>query len=229
MERQVTTSEIIDAAIDSLRAALYHSVPGAIIKYDPGTQRADVQPLLNDVRTDPESGIRVSEPWPTAYAVPIAWPRFGGFMFAGPLNAGDRVDLVAWDLDPTVLFGKPKGTQTFDPLDTARHAGHYWRALPRDAWSSLIDGAASGNALVLGVDGGQAQIRINAGAIQLGATGSDFVALASKVLTELNKVLAALSSASVVVPAGGAGGTFPVAYTSPYSPASVASPLIKGQ
>lgn len=136
--------------------------------------------MINDVRFDPTSGARVSEPWDVIPDVPIAWPRFGGFVIAGPLNVGDRVTLQAFDLDPSAW--RATG-QRSDPPDARRHGGAYWQATPCDITtvSPMVDAAAAAGELVIGLDGKQEQIRISSSAIQLGASGGDFVALASLV------------------------------------------------
>lgn len=180
MRLQITIDEVIAAATDALKASMYHCVPGIVHAYSASDQTADVQPAVHDVRFDPVLGTRISEPWPIVPKVPIAFPRFGGFTISGPVSPGDKVILLAFDLDPTAhrATGQPS-----DPIDVRRHGGVYWTAFPADLTDPgrLHDSSAAGAGLVLGKDGSTAQIRISGSGISLGAGASDAVALASKV------------------------------------------------
>ncbi len=191
---QITLIETSTAAAESLRHSMYHCLPGIVQAYHADEQTADVQPALNDPRFDPDTGERLTfnasgevdensdndEPWPVIPRVPIAFPRFGGFTVSGPLNKGDRVLLVAFDLDPTVH--RVSG-QVENPADVRRHGGNYWWAVPADITDPgrLQDASAAGSAMVLGKDGANTQIRIDGSNISLGRSGADFVALAGKV------------------------------------------------
>lgn len=183
---------------------MYHCLPGVVKAYHAGAAgraaTVDVQPAVHDVRFDLDTGERVSEPWPVIPNVPVQTVKFGGFTVSGPMKAGDHVVLHAFDLDPSHhrTTGNPE-----DPVDVRRHGGNYWVAVPGNITDpgALQDGAAAGDGLLIGVDGGQAQIRITEQAIQLGAGGGDAVALAS-ILDSFIKVF--LSSWTPVPNDGGA-------------------------
>src|SRR5579872_4438298 len=100
MRRQVTTEELVDAGTSALRASIYIRMPASVVSYDPVTRTASVQPMTNDVRFDVDTGAVVFEPWSVITNVPVAWPRFGGFVIAGFLQQYDQVILEAFDLDP---------------------------------------------------------------------------------------------------------------------------------
>jgi hypothetical protein len=208
---------------------MYFCMPGQVVSYDSANQVADIQPMTNDVRADisqsSDTGKRVPEPWPVIPSVPIAWPRFGKFVIAGRLNQYDPVMLLAFDLDPTSwrATGSKPSNNPVDPADARRHGGHYWWALPCDLRLNKVQSAsAAANGMVIGLDGGQAQIIITDSNIQLGGGGGDFVALASLVKGELDKIAAAFGS---FLP--GSGGA---SFAKPYATASpVASSLIKAQ
>jgi hypothetical protein len=222
LKRSITQSDVAAAAAESVRDAMYHCMPGSVVAFYGSEQTVDVQPTVNDVRTDLVSGARISEPWPVIPHVPIAFPRFGGYAVAGPMSVGDRVLLVAFDLDPTAW--RQTGNRS-DPGDASRHAGGYWLAIPCDLTvpGVMKDAAAAAQGLVIGVDGAAPQIRINGSNIQLGNAGGDFIALASKVQTAIAD-LATWVKTGVAPPGGGT-----VTYAAPAPADSVGSTLTKAQ
>ena len=227
MRRQICLEDIVTAALDSDRATRYHVMPGIVQAYHAGTASCpasvDVQPAIHDVRFDVTTGARVSEPWPMLSSVRILSFKVGPFVIAGPLKAGDKVVLLAFDLDPTA---HQKSGNPSDPLDARRHAGGYWVAVPGDITDAgaFKDGAAIASGLVIGTDGGQDQIRFpGGGIIQLGATAGDWVALASKVSQAIADLATWVKTG--VAPSGGG----PVTYANPAPTDSVASSVIKAQ
>ena len=185
MQRQITTEQIVETALESHRASMYFRLPGVVVAYYPTTQTADVQPMTNDPRTNLDTDAVETEPWPVLLQVRVAWPKFGGptggFIFCGPLKVGDPVILEAFDLDPTTAFKAGRSTTPVDPSDVHRHGGGYWSCTPADLTAVAASAAAAATAFLLGIDGDQAQVQFSPGSIQLGATGGDFMALASKV------------------------------------------------
>ena len=178
MDRQVTLEQVAQAAADTLKGSIYVCMPGAIVSYNAGAQLADVQPMVNDVRFDLETGAVVFEPWQVIKGVPVAWPRFGGIVFAGPLEPNDQVILQAFDLDPSPWRAQGRSTKPVDPVDVRRLGGNYWRCIPSDLTGPMKDSAAMGSAGVIGVDGDVAQIRFTPGKIMLGASAKQPVARA---------------------------------------------------
>jgi Phage protein Gp138 N-terminal domain len=229
VETQISESEVTQAYIDSLKNSLYFRWPGVVSAYHASTQVADVQVTLADPRIDPDTGEIVLEPWPLILGVHVAWPRFGGFVFTGPLAPGDPVVLEAWDLDPSPALTQGRSAQTASPLDVRRHGGGYWLCRPTDMTGPIADAGPAGTMMIVGKDGDPAQIRMSAGSIQLGNAGGDFVALANLVKGELTKIASAMASGTVVMAAPG-GAAVPVVYGAEYTtPGNVASALIKAQ
>jgi hypothetical protein len=111
--------------------------------------------------------------------------------------------LIGFDLDPSAFM---RSGQPSDPVDTRRHGGSYWVAIPGDI-----------------TDGG---IQAPAGGLLIAGAAGDFAALAGKVLTELDKIQTSMGTATVTVPSGG-GSAIPIVYGTPYSPSSVASSKLK--
>ena len=239
MQRQITLSEIQQAFSDNLRHSLYVSMPGSIISYDPGTRTASVQPMLNDPRTDIDTGSVVPEPWPIMQNIPVMWPSFGGFILCGNLNPNDQVVLEAWDLDPSAWASQGRSSSPVTPSDVRRLGGNYWRINPADLVTSISD--SLGGVTVLGYDGSQAEIRMTPSGIQLGSTGNDFVALASLCMQNFQAIAMAINGLQTAIPGGytapSGGGpcsplpnvSVPATSTSAYSPTNPASSLIKAQ
>lgn len=169
MEKQITLEQILGAQADALRNSLYHRMPGAVLSYDAGSQTAKVQPMVNDVRVDVDSGAIVFEPWQPIENVPVAWPQFGSFVIAGFLEANDQVTLEAFDLDISAWRAQGRSTQPVNPADPLRHGGGYWSATPTDL-TGPIASAPSAPGIVIGKDGAPAQqIVIDASGVKVGA------------------------------------------------------------
>ena len=79
--------EALAAAIEAERREVLTTVRGAIVAYDPVTQRASVQPLMT-ARFGDET-LRA----PVLESVPVMQPRGGGYAAHFPLKAGDPVTL----------------------------------------------------------------------------------------------------------------------------------------
>lgn len=228
MERQITQSEVVTAAADALRHDTYHVYPGNIVSYDEGQETCTVQPGTNDVRFDIDSGARISAPAGPIQGVPVAWPRFGGFVIKGSLNPYDPVMLIALDLDPTPWRKAGRTLKPVDPGDVRRHGGGYWFVLPTDITLARKPSSAGGK-LTIGAEGQQPLIVITGSTIQLGATGGDAVALAHQTDANFQAVVDAAAAAILaVVPDDGGAGAF-TAFKNALLTKSVASTLIKAQ
>jgi len=145
---------------------------GNVVNYYPATMTADIQPNPNDVRTNLDTDGNVFEPWPVLKNVPIAWPRFGGFVLVGPLKQYDPVTLEAFDLDPTTWLAQGRSTKPVAPNDVRRLSGNYWSATPTDLTGPIKDASEAAAAFLLGLDGDTAQILFAAAALTLGKTGA---------------------------------------------------------
>jgi protein gp138 len=223
MRRQIELPEILDASAQALRDSLYHAMPGIVQAYYATEQTADVQPGVNDVRFDVDTGARISEPWPVIPKVPVAFFKAAGFAVYADLSPGDKVILIAQDLDPTIF--RSSGKQA-DPIDTGRHRGAYWVAIPTD----ITDGGrmvSSGGALVLGKPGGGGNIYLGS------ASPPDAVGLASKIDSAVTTIVNAFNGHTHQVSALGAPGGPPLKIAPPGpgtitpAPPSVASGTVK--
>lgn len=233
----IPDGEIHDAAAYAANAARYHMAPGIVTKFYPAVAgksppAVDVEVGVHDVRicvapNEPEEGLvvgqRYREAFPVLQRVPVKFPTFGGFAMWGRLKVGNKVTLLAFDLDPSTFLatGQPS-----DPPLTRRNSGAHWVAVPGD----FTDGGAlpdPGDAICIGTPGG-VLIAIDGQTVNLGAaSATDAVALANLVKAELTKIATALSSLTVTT-GPGSGGT--VVAGSPYpTPGNVASGTVKCQ
>lgn len=216
MRKQVSDFEVMDAISERLKNDLTHSMQGIVTAYYPGSPATvDVQPAVNDVRFDTDTDERASTPMSVIPKVPIVYPCGGGYVFTFPLAVGDKVQLVADDLDPTAH--RLTGRQS-DPIFTRRHAGAYWKAFPGDVTDTSAPAAGS----TLKIGKGAATIEIDGSTIALGGESvTDNVALASLVKTEFAHFATWIKTG--VAPSGGG----LVTYATPAPSDDVKSTLVK--
>jgi Phage protein Gp138 N-terminal domain len=188
--RSLTLEEILDLVAFNAAAAHYKIQPGIVQKYYAGTgtspARIDVQPAVNDVRFDPVLGTPVWEPWPVCPQVPVVRLEMGGFAVKAPLKAGDECVLFGFDLDPTPF--RVSGQQS-NPLDTRRHGGGYWVALPLRLSDPGQTADPDGNMFV-GVPGGVG-VEVSTSSVNLGAAGA---ATALALCTKIDSLITLLTT-----------------------------------
>ena len=223
LSKRTTISEVIGTTVKSLMSDTYHCLPGIVQAYYPADLTADIQIAVKDPRFDPDTDVLQTEQWPLYPHVRVAWPNFGGFIISGQLNKLDAVQVFFQDLDDSAYR---ESGQVSDPPRTRRHGSDAAFCFPM----SVLDVDATGTdantagVTIIGTDGSQAQIRFDGTHIQLGATGSDFIALASLVASELGKIKAAIAGLSCASAPG------PVVSSAPYTAVgNVASSRIKAQ
>lgn len=214
--------------MDTLKASMYISLPGAIVDYDPLTQTASVQPMLTDPRTDLSDGSAFFEPWGVLQNVPVAWPVMGGYTICGFLKPKDQIVLEAFDLDPSAWKAQGRSLKPVNPQDLRRLGGQHWRVNPCDltkpGGKGVIASAPTSAGLVIGLDGGATLIEIDGSFIKVGHGATDFVALATKVADELGKIKLALAGLSCAAAPG------PVISSAPYTAVgSVAATIAKAK
>ena len=186
-------SEVTAAVRNDILQRLVHVLPGRIESYDASTQKCAVQPLLREVF--PASTITL----PKLTDVPVVWPRGGGAFITLPLAKGDTVaiHISGRSLDKWLTEGgevTPDDTRKFSIGDAVVYPG----LVP---FSANVDAHAS-NVVVGFESGGQIHVKSN-GDVALGSESpTDFVALASKVLDELNKISTAYNTHTHQVPLG---------------------------
>lgn len=191
--------QLLKAAVKSGIGDIRTSVPGIVRSYDATSQTCEVSLAVRLPRTDGEI-----EELPPLTDVPVAWPRGGGYFCTMPLQHGDAGLIVFSEVD----FSEWRVTgDVADPPTFRRHGMNAW---------FIPGGCADGNEiadvhpskLVIGKDGGPV-MKIDAAGIELGASASQFVALAGKVNEELGKIADAFTS---FIPGSG-GASFGAPYT----------------
>jgi hypothetical protein len=235
--------EILGAHADILKGDIKKCIPATVTAVYAAKMTVDVQIAVNDVMFDP-LGNAYSVDAPTIADVPLGVARGGKFFVWVPVAVGDSVLLVFSDLSSdSWRLAADAPTEGVDPVFLGRHTLDSAFAIPMFApdAKAFADPALDPTKIIIGQDGGP-EIKISASGIELGAAGatppSDYVALASKVETELNAVKTAISALSAAVafatyvpplPAFAAPAAVPVVFSppSPYSPGPVASSLVK--
>ncbi len=212
-------AEIFRAHGDALKAEIRKCLPATVTAVDVAKQTVSVQIGVNGVLVD-ELGTAVSVPAPSMSGVPLGVIRGGGFLVWVPVKVGDYVLLIFSDLSCDTWSASSSGTPV-DPGFVGQHTHDSPFAIPMVAPDAKALTSPSSNQLVIGEDASDAQIRIGAGQINLGRSASDFVALATKVLTELQKIQATLLTGS------NSGG--PVVFGTPYTASPVAATKVQAQ
>ena len=143
-------------------------------------------------------------------------------VIAGPLQAGDKALLVAFDLDPTAhrLTGDAE-----DPLDASRHTGKFWVALPCDITDPgrIQDHGPAGTALVIEAIGAYDPDKDRRDEHSPRRYGRRLRGpREQRLATELGKIQTALTTIVTTCPAGSWTRDGDV-----YTPGSVASALVK--
>jgi Phage protein Gp138 N-terminal domain len=217
MPLQVTLPMVLDAHADARMQDTHTSVPATIVSWSASTQTATVQPMIRKPIPSADGFLTYETP-PQIQNVPCYVQRGGGYLVSVPFNAGDPV----WLMFSEQSYAEYLSTgQVSSPRDLRRHGTGYPFAIPGTAPASLALQSVASDALVIGRDGQDELITIEPGLIQAGATGTQFVALANLVASELSKISSALSA---VAAGGGSTVTGVNTYT---SPGNVAGTLFK--
>ncbi len=196
MPRIPSLTEVIEAAIATALDRVHVAIPGVIVSYNAATQTAAVAPSVSlPIRT--LEGAPSYMALPTIPDVPVQWPSGGGYFVAFGLVPGDPVVLVFSD----VPAGEYLATgNTSDPTDTRRHSMGYPVAIPggmRPDPKALQSAPVAG--VVIGKDGADAQIVIDATDVRIGRGATEPLALGDKVDANIAAIVTALSGASIAV------------------------------
>lgn len=108
-------SDFIESHLTGLRVAL----PGRVVAYDKETQRADVQPDIQDGELD-EDEQREPVTLPIIPDVPVHFIGAGGYRITFPIKKGDAVLLVF--SSSSLSRWKAAGGGLVDPANDQRHA-----------------------------------------------------------------------------------------------------------
>lgn len=210
-------AELLNKLSEQTQAEMNVCIPAEIVSYDAATQLAQVQPCLKrPLRTEDDE--EITESMPIISHVPVIHPSGGGFFAHFPLAKGDPVTLII--ADRSIDRWLDKGGEV-DPGYSHTHELSDAFAIPGGRPDPKKLSGMSSSKLTIGKDGDTSlQIAIDGSAISL-STGSDFVSLAAKVDSELNKIKAAMLTCTVASAPG------PVTFASPYVHVSTAATKVK--
>jgi len=193
-DRTPEMADIIRQAIEDRLADVHTMLPGRIDRYYPSTQKADVEPLIKRLQSTVDG--ELNEELPIIPGVPVVFPRTRAFKMTMPVEPGDRCMMVFCESSSeTYQIGDlrkgssdlidqadPETFERFNLTDPVALLGWYNDA---EALSAVDQ-----DGMQLGRDGG-AIIHIGDDLIELyekaGST-AEFVALATKVKTELERI-----------------------------------------
>lgn len=190
--------EIIRKAMASQRLDLHTALPGIVKSYNATTQTADIQPAVRGPIPKGRDGWD-QETLPVIPNVPIAWIQGGGASIQLTLAEGDHVLLIFNEAD---ISGFRQTGDVADAHDLARHDLSYPYAIP----CGHPDASPLPTVTIPHIEIPGAQT-ITVG--QQAADDFDFVAMAQKVMDELNSIRSAVRNHTHTVPPGtdAAGGT----------------------
>jgi hypothetical protein len=195
-------AELIRMAIKQNQAEVHVSLPGKIHKYDVAEQKADIDIMLQRPLVATDGTELEPETIPQLMDVPIEFPRGGGgtgdFFISWPLKPGDLVSVyfVERSLDQWL----DKSGELTLPLDFRMHNLSDAVARPGLYPRKLSLASAHAENMVLGSDTGS-QIHIKpSGEIHLASeNAAEFIALAQKVLTELQNLNTHLAAVEAII------------------------------
>lgn len=170
---------------DTLRRAVEHhlegvhtSMPGVVVSYDHATQTATIRPTVRQLYHDPAAGQLVSQAYPDLPHVPILFPAAAAAALTFELAAGDPVILLFGEASTDEWRNGAAEDNT--PVDPRRFDLSDAVAIPGGRPVGSTDYAAGATVL-------------RANDIRLGSSAaSDFVALSSRVLAELQSIFSQL-------------------------------------
>lgn len=178
----VSLARLLKEAIDYRLQDVFVAMPAKVESYDAATQLCNVKPLLKRPIADGDGGEAVDS-LPVINNVPVQTPRAGAFFLSLPIEKGDTVLLVICDYNIDQWLEKDEEVDPGDPrphqLDGAVAIPGFYgqkRALKDAHAKNLVIGQADGIQIHITPDG-----LIHLG----GASLSDFIALASKVDSNL--------------------------------------------
>jgi hypothetical protein len=192
MPLQRSMAEIFGAFLDVTKNEIRKCVPATVTAVYPARQTVDVQIATNNIIFD-DLGNAMSEPAPSISDVPLGVMRGGGFFVWVPVAVGDGV-LVVFSDQSSDTWRSGDG-QAHDPGFLGKHTMDSAFAFPMFAPDKkfFADPNNDPTKLILGKDGSQAQIRLSASDIELGASVGDALGLASKINTALSDLAQALN------------------------------------
>jgi hypothetical protein len=231
MNRNPSEREALDAVLEDFRTEIHTSFPARVLAYDAAKQTVDVRPGIQ--REYPSDDPRVplkTEPLPDLMAIPVQWPRAGGFAITFPIQVGDWVEVQC--AEQSLLVWRQKGDVGSPPGVSCPHGLN--GACAKPGWypdKQKLSSVDTSNMVIRSEDNG-VRIVIAGNMVTIGdTTGAQFLALANKVDQALTKIQTAFDDHTHPVPALGTSsaptavpGSIPIATL-----ASTAATMVKGK
>lgn len=211
--------ELIRTAIRNRLADVRTSIPAVVVSYDAALQTCKCELATRLPTTD-----GTPEQLPPLEDVPVKWQRGGGYFCTMPLAAGDAGLLVFCEAD----FSAWRESGEISDATQERRHGLYAYFLPGGCAQGAEIADASATKLVIGKDGGPV-MKIDAAGIELGASATGYVAMATAVTAQLTALKAAISAAPVTPGDGGAAFKASIVAALSTWPATVAATKVKAQ
>lgn len=184
----------IDALNDYMQGKfldIHVCLPGRLTSYDKDTQTGDVQICVRRI-VDDGSGESVQETFPKLHEVPIDQLQTANFFASFPVAPGDFVwvHFVEQSMDNWITKG---GDTVDEPIKRRFDLRDCYATLARNPAQAIAD--TESDSLVIGGKGSRPRAYFQDSLITLGSKNpSEFVALATKVLTELDKIKTAYNT-----------------------------------
>ncbi len=115
-----STEQSIRAIIDYALSQTNTSIPGYVERYDAGSQTADIVVPFVDYYESDGSIEADAYLWPVLRAVPVVFPRGGGWSITWPLAARDNV-LLVFSQRSIDEWWATDGSTEVSPLDLTAH------------------------------------------------------------------------------------------------------------
>jgi len=200
--------DVQTAAIAAVLSNMHTCMPAEIVRVHAGAharQFVDVLPGLQRDVTN-EDGEDVTETLPVIPMVPVAYMQGGGFFISVPLAVGDIVTLVFAErsLDHWIETAKRGGQRAQPAGDVGTHTLEGAIALPCGPAPrpSLLAGVDAADLVIGSPAGIVARFKANGTVNFAEGAAEGALALATKVLTELNRVKTDLTTLKTAVSAG---------------------------
>jgi len=214
MPLDISLVQVLDDHYNGQIQDVHVAVPGQIVDWTSGT--ATIQPTVRKPLTSAD-GVLCFETLPQIKNVPCFIQASGGFICSMPYAEGDPVFLIFSEQSYAEWLSN--GTIS-SPKDIRRHGVGYPYAIPGPRPANKALSSIDATKMIVGKDGGEELITIGAGQLDLGRTGTQFVALANLVNQELANIQASIAAGCST--ATGLPNT-------PYAAGGVAASLVKAK
>lgn len=186
-----TPQELFAQAIESRLEDLHTAFPAKVVKFSADDQTVQVSPVISRAVYTGDDTPPTLERLPEIPAVPVVYPRGGGFFLTFPIAEGDHVLIVCSERDisewrATGAAGNP-GDHRLHPLGGAIAIPGLF---PRSKALAGVDGAN----LTIGKEGG-ITVTLTPSRLEVGGA-ADAAALASKVDGALSDIAQAFATFS---------------------------------